>query len=82
MNGGAAFGPLGPKRLGLPPCEQLERGVTYDVRVRSVNAVGMRSGWVTLFGFAVTSPAGVTTQIDHGAFITSAAQNLDYGEFA
>ena len=47
-----------------------------------VNALGMQSGWVTLCGFTVTSQAGVTTQIDHGAFITSAARNLDYGEFA
>ena len=61
---------------------QLERGVTYDVRVRSVNALGVRSGWVTLFGFTVTSPAGATTQIDYGEFSTAVTQMLDYGEFS
>lgn len=61
---------------------QLERGVSYDVRVRAINSIGVRSSWSSLFGFTVTSPAGATALLDYGEFSTAHSEALDYGEFS
>jgi len=61
---------------------QLEKGVNYDVRVRGVNNIGVRSSWSTLYNFTVTSPGGATTLLDYGEFSDSITEYLDYDEFS
>lgn len=76
---------------------QVEPQINYDVRIRSVNYLGVRSQYVTLSGFTVDSPSGATIQkdylyyqggqsaviesFDYGLFSESVNDTLDYGEF-
>lgn len=47
--------------------KQVEPGVNYDVRIRSVNDIGVRSVYQSLFGFTVDSPSGATIRTDDGS---------------
>jgi len=62
----------------------LELGISYDVRIRFVNSIGVRSAWSTLSDFTVTSPAGVLTELDYGEAVgsptTDITDSFDYGE--
>lgn len=60
----------------------LEKGVDYDLRVRSINHFGVRSAYSTVTNFTVTSPGGATAQLDYGQFSDSVTENLDYGQFS
>lgn len=59
----------------------LEKSETYDVRVRAVNSVGVRSNWSSLFGFTVTSPQGATTQISYGNWTDSVTETITRGNW-
>lgn len=59
--------------------KQIEGGVNYDVRVRSVNNLGVRSIWVNLFGFNVTSPSGATIRLDDGSITDTVVEIIDEG---
>lgn len=58
---------------------QVEPGVNYDCRVRSVNNLGVRSSWQSLFGFTVSSPSGATITLDYGLITGSVVDSIDYG---
>ena len=58
---------------------QVEPGINYDCRVRSVNNLGVRSSWQSLFGFNVSSPSGATITFDYGLITGSVVDSIDYG---
>jgi len=58
--------------------KQVKPGVTYDCRVRSVNQIGVRSSWQSLFGFTVSSPSGATITIDYGLITGTVVDSVDY----
>lgn len=59
--------------------KQVKPGVNYDCRVRSVNQIGVRSSWQSLFGFTVSSPSGATIVFDYGLITESVVDSIDYG---
>lgn len=59
--------------------KQVKPGTNYDCRVRSVNQIGVRSSWQSLFGFTVSSPSGATITIDYGLITASVLDSIDYG---
>lgn len=64
---------------------QVEPQVNYDVRIRSVNYLRVRSQYVTLSGFTVDSPSGATIQKDYLFFQGSqgsVTETFDYGLFS
>lgn len=58
---------------------QVEPGVNYDCRVRSVNNIGVRSSWQSLFGFTVSSPSGATITLDYLLITGAVVDSIDYG---
>ena len=58
----------------------LEKGVNYDVRLRAINHLGVRSGFIQQLNFTVTSPSGADTLLDYGEASESVTVNLDYGQ--
>lgn len=60
---------------------QVEPGVTYDIRLRSVNALGVSSAWTYYVGFTVTSPSGATFAVDYRYFSENFGDVFDYGTF-
>ena len=60
---------------------QVEPGVTYDIRLRSVNAFGVSSAWTYYVGFTVTSPSGATFAVDYRYFSENFGDVFDYGTF-
>lgn len=60
--------------------KQVEPGVNYDVRIRSVNNLGVRSQYQPLFGFTVDSPSGATIRIDQGAITGPTVETNDKGQ--
>lgn len=59
--------------------KQVKPGVNYDCRVRSVNQIGVRSSWQSLFGFTVSSPSGATITLDYGLITSAVVDIIDYG---
>lgn len=59
--------------------KQVEPGISYDVRLRSVNQLGVRSAYNTLFGFTVDSPSGATIRIDYRLVTQATIESSDYG---
>lgn len=59
--------------------KQVKPGVAYDARVRSVNQIGVRSSWQSLFGFTVSSPSGATITLDYGLITGAVVDSIDYG---
>lgn len=68
----------GEERATILP--MMDAAQMYDIRIRSVNAVGVRSAWSQLTGFVVGSSGGATDQEDWG-LITDAADSpaTDWG---
>ena len=58
---------------------QVQPGTNYDVRMRSVNSLGVRSPWTALTGFTVSSPSGATIQIDYGDMTSPITEFIDFG---
>ncbi len=58
--------------------KQVEPGVNYDVRMRSVNSVGVRSSYNSLLGFNVSSPSGATITIDYDLITGAVVDSFDY----
>ncbi len=58
--------------------KQVKPGVNYDCRVRSVNQIGVRSAWQSLFGFTVSSPSGATITLDYLLITGSVVDSIDY----
>lgn len=59
--------------------KQVSPGINYDARVRSINQLGVRSSWQSLFGFNVSSPSGATIQIDQGLITAAVHETIDQG---
>lgn len=56
--------------------------VEYDLRIRAVNNIGVRSAWNNLTGVIAGSSGGVTASRDYGAFVADAVgSSQDYGAF-
>lgn len=61
----------------------LENLVNYDLRVRAVNSLGVRSAWTTVSGFTLGSPgSGASSAINYGLFSQTVNNSLDYGAFS
>lgn len=58
--------------------KQVNPGVNYDVRIRSVNYLGVKSDYNNLFGFTVDSPSGATIAIDYGFTKNATSDTIDY----
>lgn len=58
---------------------QVQPGINYDCRIRSVNYLGIKSAYSALLGFTVDSPSGATIQIDYGFITISPVELIDYG---
>lgn len=57
-------------------------GVAFDVRIRAVNNLGVRSSWVTLLGAVAGSGGGVGTTEDWGNFGAGPDTTEDWGDFS
>ena len=58
---------------------QVRPGVNYDARIRSVNNLGVRSSWNSLFGFTIESPSGANIVLDYLLVTQAVTDMLDYG---
>ncbi len=56
----------------------LEKGVNYDVRLRAINHIGVRSDFIQQLNFTVTSPGGAITLLDYLQASDAVTENLDY----
>lgn len=80
--------------LEMSSTPPVEDAVNYDIRIRSVNAAGVKaSTWQEIFGYTVgAAGAGATNQLDYrfiteaatifvdrGSITATVAKNLDYG---
>jgi len=59
--------------------KQIDHDVSYDVRIRSVNSLLVRSGYNQLLGFTIDSTGGAATRTDYGRVIDIFDTSLDYG---
>jgi len=53
----------------------------YDLRIRAVNIVGVKSNWVTIANAMIGSSGGVTTAEDWGIWTGSVSTTEDWGDF-
>lgn len=53
----------------------------YDIRIRAVNSLGVRSGFTTLLSYAVGTSGGVGTTIDWGNWVDSPSTTEDWGNW-
>ena len=60
--------------------KQIQPGVNYDARIRSVNALGVKSDYLNNFGFTISSPSGATISIDYGDTLGAVVDTIDYGD--
>lgn len=54
----------------------------YDIRIRAVNSLGVRSGYTSIFGYLVGTSGGVGTTNDWGDFSSSPVFTQDWGDFS
>jgi len=59
--------------------KQVQPAINYDVRIRAVNSLGVRSSWQQLLGFNMSSPSGATVTLDYGLISNEVVDTLDYG---
>lgn len=57
-------------------------GETYDIRIRAVNNIGVRSSWATLGGVVSGSSGGVTVTKDWGSVASAVVNSEDWGSVA
>lgn len=60
---------------------QVRPGISYDIRIRSINALGVPSEWTYYVGFTVNSTVGASSSIDYGLYSAAATAFLDDGDF-
>lgn len=58
---------------------QVKPGVLYDIRMRSVNNLGVRSAYSNLFGINVTSPSGATISLDYLSLDGTITEYKEFG---
>ena len=59
--------------------KQIQPATNYDVRIRAVNYLGVRSAWQQLLGFNVLSPSGATINLDYGQISGTVTEIDDFG---
>jgi hypothetical protein len=59
-----------------------ELNVDYDIRMRAVNSLGVKSGYTTILNYLVGTSGGVGTTEDWGDFASSPVTTEDWGDFA
>lgn len=62
--------------------QQASVNTSYDLRIRAVNNLGVRSSWVTILGAVVGSSGGVGTTEDWGLFSSGVTTSEDWGLFS
>lgn len=58
---------------------QVRPGVNYDTRIRSVNTLGVKSQYNSLFGFNIDSPSGASIRLDFLTITGTITDFLDFG---
>ena len=53
----------------------------YDLRIRAVNNLGVRSNWVTILNAVAGSSGGVGSTLDYGEWVSAPGATIDYGEW-
>jgi hypothetical protein len=61
---------------------QARIGETYDIRIRAVNNMGVRSNWTTIADAVAGSSGGVSVFKDWGIVASAVAANEDWGSVA
>lgn len=51
----------------------------YDIRIRAINNLGVRSPWVTIYGAVVGSSGGISVTLDYEYVNDPVGLTLDYG---
>lgn len=62
--------------------QQASVNTSYDLRIRAVNNLGVRSSWVTILGAVVGSSGGVGTTEDWGLYSSGVTSTEDWGLFS
>lgn len=62
--------------------QQASVNTSYDLRIRAINNLGVRSSWVTIFGATVGTSGGVGSTDDWGLFSDSVTTSDDWGLFS
>jgi hypothetical protein len=60
---------------------QISVNVPYDLGIRAINNIGVKSNWVTLLGAVAGSSGGVTVTDDYGEWVSSPSSSEDFGDF-
>lgn len=61
---------------------QASVGTQYDIRIRAVNNIGVRSNWQTITGAIAGTGGGVGSTEDWGAFTGAVSTTEDWGDFS
>ncbi len=61
---------------------QAELATEYDIRIRAINNLQVRSNWNTIMAFLVGSSAGVDSTEDWGSFTAGPDTTEDWGDFS
>lgn len=59
--------------------KQVQPATNYDVRIRAVNYLGVRSAWQQLLGFNTSSPSGATINLDYRLLSGTVTEVDDFG---
>lgn len=62
--------------------QQASVNTSYDLRIRAINNLGVRSSWVTILGATVGTSGGVGTTEDWGLFSSGVTSSEDWGLFS
>jgi len=62
--------------------QQASVNTSYDLRIRAINNLGVRSSWVTILGATVGTSGGVGSTEDWGLFSSSVTSSEDWGLFS
>ena len=58
---------------------QAEIGVEYEIRIRAINNIGVKSSWSGLSGVFSGSSGGVSSSTDYGLITDAVTTSVDYG---
>lgn len=59
--------------------KQVQPATNYDVRIRAVNYLGVRSAYQQLLGFNTSSPSGATINLDYRLISGTVTETDDFG---
>lgn len=67
--------------LSFSDVQQASVNTSYDLRIRFINNLGVRSSWVTILGATVGTSGGVGATNDWGLFSASVTTTNDWGDW-